>query len=460
MKRSTGSSDDRQELYRRYLRENPRMLRAVESVQPSDDPVSLVCGYVLAPALGAFTQWLLECAMANGVRRLYFLARDGYFFCQAAQLFCRTYRLPVECRYLSCSRYSLRIPLFHRDLETALDYVCRSGLHVTPEKLLGRAGLSGEETEHVLSALALPCGKNDIIPYTALPEIRQRLKSCDDFLVRMEKHSRESLPNLSGYLKQEGLLENIADAIVDSGWTGSMQKSLGDVLAYMGRTRTLEGYYWGLYELPADVKRSSYHSYYFSPESRLREKVHFNNCLFEAVYTAPHGMTLGYMHEGKNVAPFYGDISAARKAFVERVGDYLMRYIRQLTKEEWRPADFTADKAVLYRLFKAFMGRPSPQEAEVFGSLPFSDDVLEGREQPIAAPLSQRELRANHALPRLLAMAGLRKSGFRESAWYEGSAVRNGVHIRRHRHQNILYQYLRHGRKTLLACKRRRKGAS
>ncbi len=449
------SSGGREELYRRYLQESPRMLRAAEGLPPSDDPAAVACRYVLAPALGAFTQWLLECSLNKGIRRLYFLARDGYFFYRAAQLFCQTYRLPVECRYLSCSRYSLRIPLYHLDIEAALDYVCRGGLDVTPEKLLLRAGLNGEETEQALLHLSLPYRCGDAIPYAALPDVRRQLKNCDWFLSCVEKHSREALPPLIGYLKQEGLLESFSDAVVDSGWTGSMQKSLGEALAYMGRTRRLEGYYWGLYELPAAVERDAYHSYYFSPEGSLKEKAHFNNCLFEAVYTAPHGMTLGYRDIGTAFVPLYGEISAARKAFVEQTGDCLTHYIRQLTKEEWRPADFAADRLVLYRLFKAFMGHPSRPEADVFGSLPFSDDILEGRERPIAAPLSREELCANHALPKLLTMTGIRRTPVRESAWYEGSAVRNGADAGRHLRQHVLYQYLRHGRKTLQARKRR-----
>lgn len=48
---------------------------------------------------------------------------------------------------------------------------------------------------------------------------------------------------------------------------------------------------------------------------------------------------------------------------------------------------------------------PTPEEAAVFGALPFSDDVLEGEETPLAAPLTEGDLREGHALPRLLAAA-------------------------------------------------------
>ena len=65
---------------------------------------------------------------------------------------------------------------------------------------------------------------------------------------------------------------------------------------------------------PVHTEAVSYtHLYYFSPEGNLKEKVHFNNCLFEAVYTAPHGMTLGYRDIGTAFVPLYGEISAARK---------------------------------------------------------------------------------------------------------------------------------------------------
>ena len=88
---------------------------------------------------------------------------------------------------------------------------------------------------------------------------------------------------------------------------GSIQQTLGELLRRLGRTKKLEGYYWGLYDLPRQAGREEYHSYYFGPEGNLKEKIWFNNSLFEAVYTAPHGMTLGYEETGGKYLPIYGD---------------------------------------------------------------------------------------------------------------------------------------------------------
>ena len=49
-------------------------------------------------------------------------------------------------------------------------------------------------------------------------------------LRRQDVYKRQAL---KGYLSQEGLLEDRTDAIVDSGWTGSMQMVLNEVLSHI-----------------------------------------------------------------------------------------------------------------------------------------------------------------------------------------------------------------------------------
>ncbi|HIW73100.1 MAG TPA: hypothetical protein H9684_02140 [Firmicutes bacterium] len=442
----TPAAGSRAAQYRRILRENPPMYRAVQNTPPPPrgDTAGVVCRYVLAPALGGFVRWLVHAALKSGKQRLYFLARDGYFFYYAARIYCKIQGLPLDCRYLYGSRYALRVPLFHRDREAALDFICRDGLHVTPARLLGRAGLDDEDCRQVLTRLGLPYAAEERIPPPVLPTFRRALRDCGAFWEAADRRSRQALPGLAGYLRQEGLLEDVPCALVDSGWTGSMQKSLGDALSLLGRSERPEGYYWGLYELPAGVRRADYHCYYFPPEGRLREKALFNNCLFEAVFTAPHGMTVGYREAGGACLPVLGPAEEAACAFAERLEPLLLGYIRQLA-EAPGTRSFAADRETIGRLLGLFMASPTRREAEAFGRLPFSDDVLADAAGSgvLAAPLTERELTAGHLFPRLLAAAGLREGG-PESAWYEGSAVRAGRRAARHLRQYRLYQYARH----------------
>ena len=128
------------------MRENPRLYRPARDLsRPAGDPAAVVFRYVLAPALGAFTRWLLEETEQAGIRRLYFLARDGYLMYRCARIYAERFQLPIECRYLCCSRYSLRLPMYHRDMKAALDYICRGGIEVTLDKILDRSGIGEAE---------------------------------------------------------------------------------------------------------------------------------------------------------------------------------------------------------------------------------------------------------------------------------------------------------------------------
>ena len=82
------AQQNRLEQYRDDLKGNPAMERRIRGLPAAgNDPMVAVCQYVLAPALGEFTLWLLYHTLKSGKQRLYFLARDGYLMSRAALLF-------------------------------------------------------------------------------------------------------------------------------------------------------------------------------------------------------------------------------------------------------------------------------------------------------------------------------------------------------------------------------------
>lgn len=443
-------TEKRREQYKAVLRKSPLLYQTARELAPADaDPAETAAWFALAPALGGFVRWLLAETLDAGHERLYFLARDGYFMYRAALVLCSRLGLPVDCRYLSLSRYSLRLPLFHLDRRGALDAVCRGGVHVTLRKILRRAGLTPLEQQEVLRRLPLSLEPDADLSWSRLPQIRRALEGCGLFLERMDAHSRAALPGLKGYLLQEGLTEKVSAALVDSGWTGSLQDNLNRALAHMGRRDGLEGYYWGLYELPPGARCTDYHWYAFGPAGQLREKVYFNNCLFEAVYTAPHGMTLGYEKRDGRFIPRYGAWDPQRETLFRRLQDVFSVYIRRLAEEGLTgdPAG-GRDRETVCKLLSLFMGFPTKGEALAFGGLPFSDDVLEGEERPLAARLTEGDFSAHRPLRKLLAMGGFGRASIPESAWFEGSAVLYARRPARRLRQHTVYKYMRYIRKA------------
>ena len=451
--------------YRNILKACPKLYQPAEIESAEDvDEIDSVCSYVLAPALHGYVYWVLSQAVKAGVERLYFLARDGYLMYQAARRICMKLNLPVKCIYLSCSRYSIRIPVYHLDYEDALDYICRGGIDVTLDKIMNRAALSEQEKKQVFEEFQKENfeinSKDEKLSHAVLDKIRDTLRKNQYFMSCLEAHSRAAMPELEGYLRQEGLLDAEKMALVDSGWVGSMQKVLNQVITYIrkkngvsGTVEPLEGYYWGLYELPDAVNPEEYHCYYFSPGTNLKEKVYFSNCLFEVVFSAPHGMTMGYeQKENGMYVPVYADISDTQYDVMKQIENRMKKYTEIFLEDinSIQELSMEKDREVIAKLLQIFMGEPTTEEAETFGSLHFSDDILDDGDHQIADLLTEEELNANHVWRKIFAMCGIGNKYVRESAWYEGSAVRGREHVSHHLRRYAAYKYLLYLRKRHL----------
>ena len=116
--------------------------------------------------------------------------------------------------------------------------------------------------------------------------------------------------------------------------------------------------------------------------------------------------------------------------------------LEDLTPQQFAQLSLPQLQHTVCALFRLLMWDPTAQDAEHFGSLPFSDDLLDNGLQELAAPLSEQQLRSSHLLPKLLSMTGLRPQSLRESAWYEASAVRFASHPRWHRISYAFYRAL------------------
>lgn len=416
-----------------------------ENFDRGDGPaLRMTACYVLAPVLCMYVDWVLREAVREGRERLYFLARDGYFPYRVAEILCRRRGLPVECRYLHCSRYALRTAEYHLLRERCLELICLDGMQVTFSGLVERAGLG---KEGVWEAARLTGWRGDAKkPLCArqLRELKDWLYGCKSFLELVWKTSEERFPLVRGYLEQEGLTESVNWALVDSGWTGSIQRSFEHLLRAMGSEVKVEGYYFGMYEYPEDMDRERYHPWLFSPEKGLSRMAHFNNNLFECVFSAPESMTVGYAcRDGRYVpAPARAEEGNRDRLFAcER---YLLDYAerigagsQQATSAVCGGMSPLGSRKLASRLLRPLMCRPTRSEAACFGGYVFWDDVIGDRERPLASVQSEKELQSSRLTYRALRrVAG---GAPPQSAWPEGSAVLSGN--RRELWHCQIYQY-------------------
>lgn len=406
--------------------------------------------YAMIPVLIEFVKWVLNDAVASGKKRLYFLARDGFQMYVVAKELVRKLELNLDCRYLSVSRYSMRIPEYHLLKEKSLDYICTGGIDVTFEKVCKRAGLNQKEVENV----AIECGWlkeiHRVLNYQEVIKLKEVLKNSKSFMEKMYAYSEDAYPAAIGYLEQEGMLEQISYALVDSGWVGTLQQTIQHLLQSKNPRIEIDGYYFGMYDYPKQVDRKKYHTYYFSPREEIRRKVFFSNCLFESVFSAPEGMALSYLKNEKVYIPQFDLHENPNSKMIRKneqiLKDFLKVYqIKKLPDAE----EILKGKKRVEKILKEFMGFPTELEVNVFGNILFSDDVLEEKLQKVSAQLSQEEIKKQRFFSKLMIMAGIKKESIHESAWIEGSIVKNKFKIKENIRHAHLYKYFIYIRKAL-----------
>lgn len=403
-----------------------------------------------APVLYNYVYWVIEDARKRKIEKLYFLSRDGYLMYHTAENIIRDKSIDdIKVSYLKVSRYSLRSAQFYLLGKKSLDMICINGIDVTFRKILFRAGLGTKEQEAVIESLSY--NKEDVdkvLSRSEINKVKRILSNNNVFWEYLNNNSKTAYENTIGYLRQEGLVTEERIAIVDSGWVGSIQESIKQLLGI----NDLQGYYFGLYEIPRGVTYKNYHSYYFGPKSTReiyhdnyadnQRKVHFSNCLFEAIYSSPEGMCLGY----KKVNERYVSIDAKdnpNKEYMDASYDVMKRYTQD-EKDIINCIDMSED------LLVEAMAYPSLDEVNVLEKLLFCDDVIEYEYQSIVRPWSTNDVKKNNALYRIINKIFNPKYVENISGWPEASIVKCGYKVDYYLKQERIMKRLMYLRKALL----------
>lgn len=490
-------NDRRLKLYKQILAKQPMYSEALSQYEElyKDTGVSqLYYLHCVAPVLIEFTAWTLQRAAESGKKRLYFLARDGWQMYIAAKELVKAMGLDIDCRYLRVSRYAIRVPEYHLLGEKCLERICIGGIDVTFEKIMKRAALTDAQAMEIAMLCGWQSRYKNVLNYQEVMALKSELYSQKKLFEYIYEHSRKAFPSAIGYFKQEGLLDDVPYAFVDSGWTGTQQQSIKNLLSVIKPDITAEGYYFGLYETPDNAEENGlfYNGFYFMPKNGIKRKVYFSNSLFEAVTSSPEGMTLGYSQEGRTLQeegkhpqedcrhswdsvkdPQNGgryvcvfdmseNVNALRtEADCEALKKYLPLLCNicnnnKMRSEQFGKSLFYKNKKderrrikILYRLMSLWMGNPENEEVAAFGGFMFSDDMLEGALQRVSKDLSEEDIKNQRFIRKLLIMLGFKKEVIHESAWIEGSIAAGTKNRSANLRHARFYKYFVYVRKAL-----------
>lgn len=436
------------EIYKRQVNKLNKLLGVENQVyeKHEDNSVFFADSLVLAPLMNVFVLWILNNALKKDIKRLYFLSRDGYPAFLVAQNYCRAWNLKIECRYIYCSRYALRIPMYSENIDEAIDYICSGGINVTWEKIFHRAGLDNKAIQIVLSDLSHHIDLQKKILYSELKNIKKILKKSEKFIELVFEKSQKEWDMLCGYFRQEGMLSDERIAIVDSGWIGTTQKSINDIRKRAGCISKIEGFYFGLYDIPVGEESNTYLSFYFAPGKRLFNKVLFSNCFFETVFSENSGTTIRYEKNAEKYLPVIKESELKNEKKIVALNKQLINYsnavLCNVKENKLRELNFSKIRKIIENMLRTLTWNPTEDEVNYYGTLEFSDDLLDEDKQELAVIMTNRQLMGNHFWYKALSFLGFLNKDISESAWYEGSAVRKGDRFRLHRISYSLYKIL------------------
>lgn len=372
------------------------------------------------PIIFNYVWWVLQEAQKRGIHRLYFLARDGYTLLRIARLFCEKFSLDIDCRYLYCSRMSLRMPCYSLSKDEAKEQIFSKGYCVTLKTILQRGGLEEKERTDVYRE----CGLSDIdeekpLTREEMDQYSIIINKSPIFWHYVCKNSTFSLESTIGYLRQEGLIEN-GWALVDSGWTGSMQHAIRLLLRSAGYSGKLTGFYFGMYVTPKAQDDGEYLTWFFSSKKGKLNKLVFNNNLFEILLSAPHGMTYGYRKEKEYVPILMTSPQGKEKDAIEMQSTLILEFCKnRLDDIDFHAFDDKKRRNQTVKIAERYMLRPTTEEAAYYGIFLFCDDVTDSMRSSVAGADQMKQMK-EYLLPRRI-WNRVTGRGSRELFWPYGT---------------------------------------
>jgi|GEM_PF-3107898 len=434
-----------------------------------NEVIKQIADGIISPVLISFVWWVLTDALKNGRRRLYFLARDGYIMYKIACQFCARFDTGIELRYLCGSRLAWRNAVYDFIGDEKYKYIFSGGYSLTPKVILKRVQADSETRRriyddinrdiHIHSDRYYLSNENQTLNSKSMKIFAERLKKSRIFGEYLSYTSKKRFEEASGYLKQEGLFDGNDIILVDSGWTGSVQRTLRQIVERNVKTPvSMTGYYFGLYAKSNDACDGRYEAWYFNPKSPIRTMTDFNNNVFECMCASPFNMTVGYEFSenvGKYVPAFKsvaagGENDADKLGLIEYIEDFTTGFLKDSGIEFGDYNDARREKSA--EMLRRFMLNPTKSEAEAFGKLKFCDDASESYENNLARVTDEEYLKSYAVINRLWRKVSGKKNkknnknkdAIPDLFWFHGSLVLSGVKNHKYYRSNYkLWEFLR-----------------
>lgn len=374
----------------RSLLSGAMRLARLERLQPSARKALLweIGTNVAGPLFFGFVAWTLREARRRGLRRLYFIARDGQLFWRIARELESTAGADaITCHYLYASRLVFAGPSELTDAAALRELaVPDAPFHSLRQAILAL----GLEPEVMLRELPpefatrdpdanLPFAERDAVAAWLLAS--PHLEKARTSVATRARRARD-------YLTSVGLCAGEPVGLVDTGWLGSIQRNL-EYIVGRDAPAPLTGFYLGLVPPvpPATLGERIGYTNAFAPLPLLFSDSH--KVIIELLAQSDHGQVVGFESAERGFAPILRDPGPVNLSEIRLMQDAVLAFTRRLisaTQTAPMP-EGPFDRAVI-GLYRDLHDDPTPDEVRLFGFMPHADQLFEQRHATLCTEFS------------------------------------------------------------------------
>lgn len=192
-----------------------RIARLTIPTSSQEEVLRDVAAGVVAPTLVGYVLWLLQRAQQLGLKRLYFISRDGQVLLEIARRLVDKLNISCELRYLYGSRLSWNMAVLNSTDEHWIWHPLAD--YCSVERVLDRLGVNPGEIRDRLSASGFT--EDDWSRQLSPSEVEAlravlRVGEVREIILQKAAQKRRVLVE---YLEQEGLLDTTTKGLVDLG---------------------------------------------------------------------------------------------------------------------------------------------------------------------------------------------------------------------------------------------------
>jgi hypothetical protein len=370
---------------------------------------------VFCPILHAFVSWIVSTCESEGIKDVYFLARDGQLPFKIALTLAQERRQDTRVHYVYASRHALHLPGCS-SIDGAESWLLDNTPHLSLRTIAERAAVP---VEIVVSAAQprLGCSPDENIPpakRTRLREVIRDASFVDAFTASVD-HAFG--PAASYYLRQ-GLGTGERVALVDIGWNGRLQRSLGSLMEKASKQPTqILGLYLCLSRRAAALPGHQLRGFMADPE-RAQLAAFFDGYrhILEAAFSADHPSTVGFHFVGGDAQPVFGapytKTVHQRIALHHAVCEAFAQNVATLERAAGRPLIPSTSQAV--KNLQLFLSQPRRNDGLAFIGFPFVGNQTGDEAKPICKYVTPADL-----------LSDGRDRGY----WREGSFSASGLSL-------------------------------